>query len=393
MQPGIGSDLFEIYSQFKGSKAAAEKQNRLLEIGGLAGRGDYSGAANKALGYGDFEAGNSLLQIASGQKKERQIDKDRLAGALFAAKTPEEWGSVIQYAKSNGIEMDPEEEDFNTGKTLLMRHMTPEGQLRTQQADRSYALQERGFNADQANADRNYELEVQKLNAPKPNSGFTLGEGQTRYGPNGEVLAAGPPKTVQPRALTSVDKNAILEADDQVQAGTNVIDMLNRALAINEDAGSGALAGTQAFVARNDPTGFFDDKKGAATTEFNNIVLNQALSSMKSIFGGNPTEGERAVLVQLQGAADKSPVERKAIIERGIELAKRRVAFNKERAEEIRGGSYFGGASTVQPSGQQGSNDTGTIFGEAGEVPEGAVVEDDQGNRYRKTNGTLEAIQ
>jgi hypothetical protein len=142
MQPGtIGGDIFEIYKTFKTSKADAERRNRILEIGGLAGQGDYQGAADKALAYGDFESGNNLLNIAQGQKKEAQLDKDRLAGALFAAKDdPAKWASVIQYAKSNGIEIDPEEEDFNTGPTLLMRSMTPEGQLKAQQTDRAYDL-------------------------------------------------------------------------------------------------------------------------------------------------------------------------------------------------------------------------------------------------------------
>lgn len=162
----------------------------------------------------------------------------------------------------------------------------------------------------------------------------------------------------QPRALTSVDKNAILEADDQVQAGKNTIGLLEQALSMNDKAGSGYMADAQAFAARNDPTGFFDKEKGAATTDFNNIVMGQALASMKSIFGGNPTEGERSVLLQLQGMADKTPDERAAIINRGIDLAKRRVVFNTDRAKEIRSGEYFGGASTVSPQ-QDTSQDQG----------------------------------
>lgn len=176
MQPGIGNDIFEIYKGFKTSKAEAEQKNRLMEIGGMAGSGDYQGAASKALGYGDFQSGNALLQIASGKKKEAQLDKDKLAGALFAAKDdPAKWAQVTQYAKSNGIALDPEEEDFNTGPTLLMQHMTPEGQLRTQQADRSYALQEKNFNADEAYRAQQLALEREKLTSGnKPPSGYRV---------------------------------------------------------------------------------------------------------------------------------------------------------------------------------------------------------------------------
>ena len=184
MQPGIGNDLLEIYDRFKTSKAAAQlagreeqQRNRLMEIGQIAGKGDYSGAASKALAYGDFNTGNNLLQIAQGQKKEAQLDKDRLAGALFAAKDdPRKWASVIQYAKSNGIEIDPEEEDFNTGPTLLMRSMTPEGQLQQQNF-------ERGFEADQDYRSQSLDIERQKLNAPKAPGLQTVGKGSAIYDP------------------------------------------------------------------------------------------------------------------------------------------------------------------------------------------------------------------
>ena len=154
--------------------------------------------------------------------------------------------------------------------------------------------------------------------------------------------------------LTATDKKAILEADEAVQANQNAIDMLSSVVSgapgqsINDKASYGLGADTQAWLARNDPTGFFDDEKGQATTELNNVVLNQALSTLKSTFGAAPTEGERKILVDLQASVDKSPAERKLIIERGMELARKRLAFNQQRADELRGGTFYkqgGGAS------------------------------------------------
>lgn len=169
--------------------------------------------------------------------------------------------------------------------------------------------------------------------------------------------------------LTAVDKKAILEADEQVQANEAVINSLKSVVSgeegktLNDRAGYGSGATTQAWIARNDPTGLFDDAKGEATTEFNNVVLGQALSSMKSIFGGNPTEGERAVLIDLQASVDKTPQERKKIIDRGIVLAERRLQFNKERANELRGGTFYkqeGGIPAPAP--QQGTTSTNVPF-------------------------------
>jgi len=157
--------------------------------------------------------------------------------------------------------------------------------------------------------------------------------------------------------LTATDKKAILEANDAVLANTAVIEQLTSVItpdasgkSLNDRAGYGIIAGAQSFAARNDPTGLFDDATGQATTELQNIVLGQALSSLKSIFGAAPTEGVRKILVDLQASIDKTPDERKSIIERAIHMAKARLKFNQDRAAMLRGGSYYksgGGPATT----------------------------------------------
>lgn len=155
--------------------------------------------------------------------------------------------------------------------------------------------------------------------------------------------------------LTATDKKAILEADEMVQANQNAIENLKSIISgepgqsLNDRAGSGMSAGWQAWAARNDPTGMFDDSKGEATTELNNVVVGNTLGQLKSIFGGNPTEGERAALRDLEASIDKTPTERKILINRAIQLAERRLEFNRQRANELRGGSYY------KPAGSQGN--------------------------------------
>ena len=165
--------------------------------------------------------------------------------------------------------------------------------------------------------------------------------------------------------LTATDKKAILEADEAVQANQNALDMLNSVISgpegksLNDRAGSGSWAQTQSWLARNDPTGLFDDQQGQATTELNNVVLGQALATLKSTFGAAPTEGERQILIDLQASVDKTPAERKAIIQRGLQMAQRRLEFNKQRADELRGGQFYkaGGGMSAAPA-QQGGNRT-----------------------------------
>lgn len=172
--------------------------------------------------------------------------------------------------------------------------------------------------------------------------------------------------------LTATDKKAILEADEAVQSNQQAIDVLEGVLApgadgksLNDKAGYGWTAGTQSFLAQNDPTGFFNDETGNATAELDNAVVGQALGNLKSIFGGNPTEGERKILLDLQGSSAKSPEVRAAIYRRAIEAARRRLQFNEQRAKSLRGKDYYkpGGA----PSGAKDLGNGWTIQ----EVPEG----------------------
>lgn len=170
--------------------------------------------------------------------------------------------------------------------------------------------------------------------------------------------------------LTATDKKAILEADEGVAAAENSITALKSIItpgedgkSLNDKAGYGWGAGAQSFIARNDPTGLFDDAKGQATTELDNIVQSNALQSLKSIFGGNPTEGERAILLDIQGSSSKSPTERKKIFERAITMAERRLAFNKQRANELRGGTFYkqGGGAVGNGSQPATQPDSGIV--------------------------------
>jgi hypothetical protein len=167
------------------------------------------------------------------------------------------------------------------------------------------------------------------------------------------ILTAKMPREDAQR-LTSTDKHFIAEADDAVLAADNVSGQLKQALKLNPTTNYGATAGMQAWAARNDPTGFFDDAKGQQTTDFSNLVGTQALNSMKSIFGANPTEGERAILLELQASVDKTPEERRPILERALQLVERRKQFYKDRADELRGGEFYKKDGGVSGDGSSG---------------------------------------
>ena len=148
--------------------------------------------------------------------------------------------------------------------------------------------------------------------------------------------------------LSATAQKELFEAEDMVMAGDNVKSAIDSALALNDKAYSGYGAGERATLRSNLP----GQSEGAdATVQMNNIILGQALESLKTTFGGAPTEGERAILVQLQASVDKTPAQRKAILEKAKELADKRINFNKKKASQLRSGEYLsegGGSSAAE---------------------------------------------
>lgn len=149
----------------------------------------------------------------------------------------------------------------------------------------------------------------------------------------------------------------IFEADEGAQAGQNVIAALDQALKINATAWDGPAAdlfsSTTALLGKqDDPT----TQAAVQTQELKNLVTANALESLKATFGAAPTEGERKILLEVQGSINQPRSVRKAIFERARAAAERRLKFNRERGSSLRGGDYF--APGYSPVG--GGSDTGS---------------------------------
>jgi len=153
--------------------------------------------------------------------------------------------------------------------------------------------------------------------------------------------------------LTATDKKAIFEADEMVQSAQGAIPLLQKAIELNDQAYSGFGA-----AARGAVTGAFGSDAGQATQELDNVVTTQALSQMKAIFGGNPTEGERAILLDVAGSSNLPPDVRKGIYQRAMQAVQRRLEFYQQRADDMRGGSYFKPGGQPQQGGKRTSTGT-----------------------------------
>ncbi len=168
------------------------------------------------------------------------------------------------------------------------------------------------------------------------------------------ILSGRMPREDQ-QPLTATDKKAILEADDSVLAAETAIGNLKQAKELSKKAYSGPAAGTRAYA------GSFLGSEGAQeTSDLNNLVMSNALSQLKSIFGAAPTEGERKILLDIQGSVNQPDSVRQVIYDRAIGLARKRLDFNKARAGELRGGTFYksqqGGSAAPQPQPQPQQN-------------------------------------
>lgn len=365
-------DAYEAGARRRERSRLQELAERGRELQGMALQGDQNALAE--LGRMNPEAYMQTQQFTNEQNKQFVQDFTRQA---YAANTPEKWKSMIDIYKAQGRSFDPGEDAFENRDALIARGLDVGDMmgldLRRQEAarsqanvDRSYALDVRQFEASEARANRDNDPYGERANAATQ---YGLQPGTPEY--QTFVLTG---KTPNEQRSTAQDRAAIREADDMAFAAQNAIWQLQEALALNEKAGSGYFADAQSFAARNDPTGMiFDQEQGKATTEFRNLVLNQALGQLKAIFGTAPTEGERAILVDLQASVDKSPAERKAILDRAIALTQRRRDFQRDRGNELRSGTYYQPRSG--PNGGEGAPRGGGQPQGAGVVDADALIE------------------
>lgn len=146
--------------------------------------------------------------------------------------------------------------------------------------------------------------------------------------------------------LSAAETKDLMETEDVITSGTNTIRNMQKALELNPIAYEGVTAGARQTAGRATPI-VKNSKAQVATTELETVVLGNTLDSLKTTFGGNPTEGERKILVDLNGSINKTAKEREAIYKRAMTAAARRVKAAQERAKSLKSG-YFSGQGDVK---------------------------------------------
>ena len=150
------------------------------------------------------------------------------------------------------------------------------------------------------------------------------------------------------RKLSATEQKELFDVMDLESSGEAAVNALTKAKEILTSSPEGAEPYTgfgaelRAGAARLPVVGDIvaDKERGASTTEYTTLVTEQALNNLKAIFGGMPTEGERAILMKMQALAGYTPQEQQAIIDNALEAANKRIEFNRSKSEAIQTGQY-----------------------------------------------------
>lgn len=212
-------------------------------------------------------------------------------------------------------------------------------------------------------AKRIAEARIRKLTYIKPETGGADGVSGKPQSPAGKIAADEGFKPGTPefnaRVQTIVKEGTSIklspaeiklkdELQDKISAGKEVVTAFTQALKLNDVAYEGKTAGIRESVGSVIP-GVRQSEAQTATADLENIVLGTALTQLKAIFGAAPTEGERKILIDVQGSINKPAATRKAIWERAQAAAARRIKDNQTRLNEISTGAYSRKATSGEP--------------------------------------------
>ena len=116
-------------------------------------------------------------------------------------------------------------------------------------------------------------------------------------------------------------------------------------------AGFGATTRANLGANINSLLGRPESQSDTDTIKYDNFIQTQALPQLKALFGGNPTEGERKVLLDLQASANKTPAQRQAIIDNAMSLAQQRMSVANQMTQGLSSGEIYNQQPTqAQPA-------------------------------------------
>jgi hypothetical protein len=138
--------------------------------------------------------------------------------------------------------------------------------------------------------------------------------------------------------MTATEINLRTETENNLASTEQSLKDIAEAYRLNPNSYAGGFA-DKGLRALQETAGS-DDAIVVNTREIENLLGSQALASLKAIFGGSPTEGEKNILLELQGIGAKSKTERGEIMLRLYEVLQDRKARLTVRLDDIMSGGY-----------------------------------------------------
>lgn len=352
------------------------------------------GVAKMAQAYagalGSRKADEERLQLAQQQEGRRGADMNLLAQALMGrqgqqaglsedasgnvtqmpampAQTPVQ--SLSQAIPMMGPQMQPialqslmgaqtreDQQEFQRQQRQEgIASRSQESALADQRA-RERAAEERTFRDQQARsaaADREalvrMQIDARPQQTPRQQQVIQTAEGPMVLGDDGTAKpitgpGGAPVRPSQGRVgpMTATAQKELIETEEGIQGGQAALSLFQQARELNDKAmgftGAGAVSSVGSFLPEAVRPGMVD-----ATQNLDNILQTAALPQLKAIFGGMPTEGERKILLDVQGSSSKAPSVRKEIFDRAERAINARLKFGSEKVKRLREGTYFSG--------------------------------------------------
>ena len=134
------------------------------------------------------------------------------------------------------------------------------------------------------------------------------------------------------------ERKAIRDDEDAMFAAKNTVKNLDTAISYVDQAFTNTAADQAAYkkLKQTNPS----DPRVKATEELENLIGQNVVGSLKTTFGGNPTEGERRALQELGGLGSANREVRKAIMARAKKALEEAADYRSARITKIETGGY-----------------------------------------------------
>jgi len=143
---------------------------------------------------------------------------------------------------------------------------------------------------------------------------------------------------LQKITLEPDERKSIREDEDAMHAAKGVVKNLTEALKLNDLAFANTPADRATYnkLKTTKP----NDPRVKATEDLENLVGLNAIGSLKTTFGGNPTEGERSALKELGGLGAANKEVRGKIFQRAAAALNEAIDYRDARIKKIESGGY-----------------------------------------------------